>query len=249
MLSFLRSCVYLVLVVLATIVCATAIIVMTPFSSALQRYRVAYQWLRFVNWVARYVLGIRLRVSGTEHFPADPNSKVVVLSKHQSAWETLALPQLLPQATAFVFKRELSWIPFFGWGLTLCGTIRINRALRTQAIQQVIAQGRLYIENERRWIVIFPEGTRVPRFQKGRYKAGGAHLATVVGASVLPVALSSAKVWPRNRFVKYPGTVDVVFGPLIPTAGKSAHAITAEAEQWIEATMQVIDPSPTAQQA
>ena len=176
--------------------------------------------------------GIHYEVIGRENIPA---TNAIVLCKHQSAWETLALPLCLPPL-AFVIKRELLRIPLFGWGLALLEPIAIDRLARRKAIQQLLTQGRERLEAGR-WVVVFPEGTRVAAGSKGIYSLGGALLAERTGYPVIPVAHNAGECWPRRRFLKRPGTIQLTFGPVIESTGKSAEEINALAESWIEKTV------------
>jgi len=166
----------------------------------------------------------------------------VVLSKHQSAYETIAYIALLPKQLCFVFKRELLWIPFFGWALALLKMIHINRASKETAALSVASQGRKRL-SEGKWILMFPEGTRTPVGSHKPYRKGGARLASATGATVVPIAHNAGRFWPRNSFMKYPGTVIFSIGPAIASAGKSGDQLHQEVETWIEAEMRKIDPS------
>jgi 1-acyl-sn-glycerol-3-phosphate acyltransferase len=181
------------------------------------------------------MLGIRCRVLGRENIPPGP---CVILCKHQSAWETMALQEIFPPQV-WLIKRELLWIPFFGWGLAMLSPIAIDRGSGIRALRQLVTQG---TDRLRRgfWVVVFPEGTRTAPGQRGRYQTGGALLATKAGVPVVPVALNAGEVWPRNAFVKHPGTVTVSIGPAIDTRDGAAGDITARAEEWIETEMQRI---------
>jgi 1-acyl-sn-glycerol-3-phosphate acyltransferase len=193
------------------------------------RYRIIAGWSRAVVFLARAILGIRWRVEGRENLPARPS---VILSKHQSAWETLAFQLIFPPQV-HVLKRELLWIPFFGWGLALMSPIAIDRSRGTAALR---AMARLGGERLAQgfWIVVFPEGTRVRPGERRRYQPGGAWLAAATGAPVVPVAHNAGLCWPRNAFLKRPGIVTVRIGPRIDAAGRDAQSINAMAEQWIE---------------
>ncbi|MGQ0656957.1 MAG: lysophospholipid acyltransferase family protein [Chromatiales bacterium] len=199
------------------------------------RYRVVTQWNAFALWWLRVTCGLKHRVSGREHVPRGP---AIVLCKHQSAWETIALPCLLPPQV-LVFKRELLFIPFFGWGLATLAPIVLDRGARHQALRILIAQGRMRLARGL-WVTLFPEGTRVAPGTKGRYNAGGGMLAATAGVPVLPIAHNAGVYWPRRSFAKKPGVIDIVIGPAIATAGKDPRQIMAEAEQWIEATSQAL---------
>jgi 1-acyl-sn-glycerol-3-phosphate acyltransferase len=181
-------------------------------------------------WWLKVTCGVRYQIEGRENIPATPT---IVLSKHQSTWETFALTMIFrPQV--WVLKRELLRVPFFGWGLSVLEPIAIDRAAGTNAIDQVIEQGANRLSRGC-WVVVFPEGTRTAAGTRRRYKLGGAHLACATGAPVVPVAHNAGDVWPRRQFTKQPGLVRLVIGPPIPTQGRSAGAVMREAEEWIEA--------------
>lgn len=201
----------------------------------------AVNWMRVVIWGARVILGIRVQVSGLEHLPQGANSAAILLAKHQSTLETLLLPTLMPHPLAFVFKRELLRIPFFGWSMARLDMIHIDRESRALALKHVVAQGKVLLARGV-WIIMFPEGTRIPRGAKGSYQTAGTRLAFETGAPVIPIAVSSAKCWPRKGFIKYPGVVDVSIGPAMPSVGRDPKVLMREVEAWIEAEMRRIDP-------
>ena len=195
----------------------------------LVRYRVISGWSRLVVRLARAIVGIRWTVEGREHLPANP---AVILAKHQSAWETLAFQEIFPPQV-LVLKKELLWIPFFGWGLALMSPIAIDRANGRAALRDIARRGRERLA-QGFWVVIFPEGTRVRVGEKREYQQGGAWLAAQCGVPVVPVAHNAGRLWPRNAFLKRAGNVTVRIGPAIPTTGRDAKQISAEAEAWIE---------------
>jgi 1-acyl-sn-glycerol-3-phosphate acyltransferase len=195
----------------------------------LVRYRIISGWSRLVVRLARAICGIRWTVEGREHLPAKPS---VILAKHQSAWETLAFQEIFPPQV-LVLKKELLWIPFFGWGLALMSPIAIDRANGRAALRDIARRGRERLA-QGFWVVIFPEGTRVRVGEKRAYQQGGAWLAAQCGVPVVPVAHNAGRLWPRNAFLKRPGNVTVRIGPPIPTAGRDAKQISADAEAWIE---------------
>jgi 1-acyl-sn-glycerol-3-phosphate acyltransferase len=199
----------------------------------LARYRFISQWARFHIWLLGALCGLRYRVEGSEHLPRDRTA--VVLAKHQSSWETLAFQQIFPPQV-WVLKRELLWVPFFGWGLALLDPIAIDRGAGRRAVQQIIEQGRERLESGR-WVVVFPEGTRIAAGQRRRFGIGGAALAAATGHPVVPVAHNAGHYWPRRGFLKKRGTIQVVIGPVIETRGKTAEQINQLAEAWINETM------------
>ncbi|MFP5344578.1 MAG: lysophospholipid acyltransferase family protein, partial [Gammaproteobacteria bacterium] len=193
-------------------------------------YRFISQWSYFNLWCLKKICRLRYEVHGREHIP---QGACVILCKHQSAWETYALPRIFPQPLAWVCKRELLWIPFFGWGFAMLQPIAIDRGAGRRALDQLVEQGMQRLKQGRP-VVIFPEGTRVAPGEKRRYAIGGAMLAEKSGYPVLPIAHNAGVFWPRNSFIKYPGTIRVVIGPVIESKGKSADEINAQAEKWIE---------------
>ena len=164
-----------------------------------------------------------------------PQQPSVVMAKHQSAWETIALPVLLPPM-AMVIKRELLRIPFFGWGMAMLAPIAIDRSEGRAALRQLTEQGRKRLA-EGMWVLIFPEGTRVAVGESGKYNIGGAWLAVHAGAQVVPVAQNAGRLWPRNAWLKRPGLITVRIGPPIDTAGKRPDAVSEEVRAWIEDAM------------
>ena len=201
------------------------------------------QWLRMAIWGARVICGIRARVQGLEHLPtaAEHRRAVVLASKHQSTWETFFYPTLMPHPLAYVFKRELLHVPFFGWAMGRLDMIHIDRSRRAEAWNKVAEQGRrLFAEGV--WVIMFPEGTRTPRGSQGAYKNGAARLAAATGVPIVPIAVASARCWPRRSFLVRPGIVDVSIGPPIASAGREPDALMREVEAWIEAEMRRIDP-------
>ncbi len=228
---FLRSLAFLLAKTALTIPFSLLVLMAFPLP-ALPRYRMISQWSRMVVWLARVIVGIRYRVEGLENLPAEP---VVILSKHQSAWETIAFQQIFPPIS-FVLKRSLLHIPFFGWGLALFSPIAIDRAAGREALKQIETQGMARLKSGF-CVLIFPEGTRVAPGETGKYQAGGAYLATKAAVPVLPVAHNAGRCWPKNGFLKYPGEIVVRIGPLVPTSGRKAAQVMAESERWIEAAM------------
>ncbi|MEI6599557.1 MAG: lysophospholipid acyltransferase family protein [Comamonadaceae bacterium] len=201
----------------------------------------AVNWFRVVIWGTRVFLGVRVEVSGMEHLPLGQTTSAILLSKHQSALETLLLPTLISHPLAFVFKRELLRIPFFGWSMARLDMIHIDRESRAQALKQVVTQGKALLE-QGVWIILFPEGTRIERGQQGTYQTAGTRLAVQAGAPVIPIAVASGKCWPRKGFIKYPGVVQVSIGRPIASVGREPKELMREVEAWIEAEMRRIDP-------
>lgn len=197
-----------------------------------QRYPFLIVWTHFNLWWLRVTCGVDYRVEGRENIP---DGTAIILAKHQSAWETLAFQQVFPPQT-WVLKRSLLWIPFFGWGLAATLPIAIDRNAGKRALKQVVDQGKERLAAGI-WLVIFPEGTRMAPGVRGRYAKGGAILAEKSGYPVVPVAHNGGEYWPKNGFIKRPGTITLSIGPVIQTEGRSADEIITETEAWIEAKM------------
>lgn len=197
------------------------------------RHRSIRTYLRFYLWMLASICHIKYEVKGLENVPKDRVG--VVLCKHSSAWETFYLP-LAFHDPAVIAKRELSWIPFFGWGLASSDPILINRSDKVSAMQQIINKGKRALDNHR-WILVFPEGTRVPVGEVGRYHLGGARLAVANHVPVIPVAHNAGYFWRKRGFIKQPGTVQVVIGPLMETEGRTPEAVMESAKTWIESTV------------
>lgn len=201
----------------------------------------AVRWLRWATEGARVIIGIHARVIGYENLPTETNSPAILLVKHQSTLETFLMPTLMPHPLAYVFKKELLYVPFFGWAMGRLDMIHIDRSQRAQAFSKVVAQGKELMA-QGIWIIMFPEGTRIARGQKGVYKTGGTRLAVETGASVIPVAVTSAKCWPTRAFVKRPGLVEVSIGKPISSHGRQPEELMREVEAWIETEMRRLDP-------
>ena len=226
--ALLRSVLFEAVRAVLTVVFAVFSLLTFPFS-ARTRYRVITAWSHLIIACARRICGVRYRLVGAHNLPSMP---CIVLSKHQSAWETLAYQVLLPPQV-WVLKRELLRVPFFGWGLAMMSPIAIDRGSATRALRQMLEQGRERLAAGW-WIVMFPEGTRVTPGSRGRYHPGGAWLACQTGATVVPVAHNAGTLWGRNAFVKYPGTITVSVGPAIDPAGLEPDALNRKVEDWIE---------------
>ncbi|MCX7239775.1 MAG: lysophospholipid acyltransferase family protein [Burkholderiales bacterium] len=210
-------------------------------ASSAVRYRIAAAWLSLSVRAARVLLGIETRIQGMENLPLGAISPAVLLVKHQSTFETFLMPAIMPHPLAYVFKKELLYVPFFGWSIGSLDMIHIDRSLRTQAFKKVVAQGKERLA-QGVWIIMFPEGTRVERGQKGVYETSGTRLAVQTGAPVVPIAVTSGRCWPRKAFLKKPGIVDVSIGKPIPSVGRHHKELMQEVEDWIEAEMRRLDP-------
>lgn len=239
--ALIRSVLHMAWMVVTVIPWTLAVLLTSLFASRTTTWWVAVSWFRVVMWGTRHILGVRMEVQGMQHLPLGQTSAAVLLSKHQSTLETLWLPTLMTHPLAFVFKRELLKIPFFGWSMARLDMIHIDRESRAAAMKHVIEQGRAVLAHGT-WVIMFPEGTRMARGTEGTYQTAGTRLAVETGAPVVPIAVATARCWPKQGFVKYPGVVRVSIGPLIPSAGREPKALMREAHAWIEAEMRRIDP-------
>ncbi|MDI9331337.1 MAG: lysophospholipid acyltransferase family protein [Alphaproteobacteria bacterium] len=201
----------------------------------------AVRWLRWSIEGARLIMGLRYRIEGYENLPLGETSPAILLVKHQSTYETFLMPVIMPHPLAYVFKKELLRVPFFGWAMGRLDMIHIDRSQRAQAFNKVVAQGRELLDRGV-WVIMFPEGTRIPRGERGAYKTGGTRLAIETGAPVIPIAVTSAKCWPRKALIKRPGVVDVSIGAPIPSQGREPDELMRQVEGWIEAEMRRLDP-------
>jgi len=193
-------------------------------------------WARSMIWWLRITCNIRHEVTGLDNLP---NSPSIILSKHQSAWETLAFQAIFP-TQVYLLKRELLWIPIFGWGLAMSSPIAIDRSAGRAALKQLVEQGAARLAKGL-WVVIYPEGTRMAPGERGKYQIGGAWLATHTQTQVVPVAHNAGRFWAKNSFIKRPGIIRIHIGKPIQSAGLKADALNSKVEQWIEAEMATLD--------
>ena len=210
----------------------TLVFLIAPFLPARAKFEFITWWAKFnVLWL-RFTCGITYTVEGKENIQTPVG---VVMSKHQSGWETFFLQSLFkPQTT--VIKKELLWIPIFGQAIRLLNPIVVDRSQKTAALKDLIKQGTERL-SQGYWVVLFPEGTRVHPGEYAEYSSGGAMLAAKANAKVIPVAHNSGEFWRAHGFLKYPGEIKVVIGPAIETEGKKPKQITKEVQSWIESTM------------
>ncbi|MFN3297081.1 MAG: lysophospholipid acyltransferase family protein [Caldimonas sp.] len=238
MLRVLRSLLFLLWMTVTVIPWALAVLLLSVFVRGSPLYWACVGWLRLVMWGARVICGVRARVQGLEHLG---NEAVILCSKHQSTWETFAFPCLMSHPLCYVFKRELLYIPFFGWAIARLDMIHIDRSKRAEAWNKVAEQGRHYMA-QGNWVIMFPEGTRTPRGGQGVYKSGATRLAVATGVPVVPIAVTSARCWPRKSFLLTPGVIDVSIGKPIASVGREPEELMREVEAWIEAEMRRLDP-------
>lgn len=235
---FLRSLFFVLVILLVTPFWACVCLLAAPLPYN-RRYYVTSRWNVFAIWLAKAVCGIRYRFKGWENLPDAP---VILMPKHQSAWETIFLLCMMPRPLVFVFKKELLYLPFFGWALGLLRMIPIDRKSGKNAFRQVVTQGKKRLADGQ-WIIMFPEGTRTPVGRQGQYKSGGPRLAIQTGALAVPIALNSGECWPKNAFIKRPGTITVSIGPPISPTGHTPDSLLQLVENWIETEMRVISPA------
>ncbi len=229
MMLFLRSLLFYIGEILAIFVFTPLVLLPLPHRYF---YTVMTKWAYFVRWWLEKTCQLNYQVQGLENLPSTP---AIILSKHQSAWETIVFPTIFPMQT-WVIKRELFWVPLFGWVLASLKPIAIDRKNIRQSMRKILTQGKQRLK-EGIWIVFFPEGTRLQPGEIKRYGIGGALLAAESGYPVVPVAHNSGEFWPPRSFIKWPGTIQVIIGPVIEPKGKTAKEINALAKTWIENTM------------
>ncbi|MGM9428935.1 lysophospholipid acyltransferase family protein [Hydrogenophaga sp. MI9] len=239
--NFLRSVLHMLFMAVTVVPWALAVVIAAPFLNSTKIYWMCARWLKLAVDGGTVILGIHNKVIGYENLPVGTTAPAVLLVKHQSLWETFSMAALMPHPLAFVFKKELLKVPFFGWAMARMDMIHIDRADGARAFVKVVQQGQRLLD-QGTWVIMFPEGTRIARGEKGVYKTGGTRLAIRTGAPVIPIAVTSAKCWPRKAFVKKPGTVEFSIGKPIPSAGREADELMKEVEDWIEGEMHRLDP-------
>lgn len=228
---YLRSSLFAVSMLASTLVVGPLMLLAYPLGLGV-RYRCAQYWVSFNLWALRRICRLDFSVSGLEHIPAGNG---VILCKHQSAWETIGLQAVFPNV-CFILKKELLRLPIWGWAMATLEPIAIDRRAKSAAMKQILRDGENRLRKGR-WLVIFPEGTRVAPGHKGRYAASGGILAHRSGFPVVPIAHNAGEFWGRGGFLKYPGTIKLRIGPMIDSTKLSAAEINERAEQWIEAQM------------
>ena len=227
----LRAFLFYLGIVLITFIMAPVCLLILPLPYP-KRFRIAGTWTRFNLWTLRVLCKVDAEIHGKERIPKPP---FIILCKHQSVWETLALQMFLPPHT-WVLKRELLWIPIYGWGMATLVPIAINRGTAMSALKQIVKQGGKRLHRGI-CVVIFPEGTRTRPGERRKYHSSGGLLSQKTGFPIVPMAHNAGYFWPRNTFIKRPGTIKMVIGPPIFPKQKTPAEITAEAEEWIETTV------------
>lgn len=235
----LRSILFFILYNLLGIVHSLACVAVAPFQRFEQRFWFVNLWTRATMWLLLKLNGVQIQVSGLEKIPH--GEPVVILANHQSQWETFFLQLLVaPQST--VLKRELLWVPFFGWALALLRPIPIDRGQPSQALKKILRTGQERLDAGIS-VVIYPEGTRQPPGQLGRFNAGGAMLACRANRRVVPIAHNAGFCWPARSLWRFPGTIHVVIGDPIDCAGDTPKAVNQKAEEWIRSTLATLRTS------
>ncbi|WP_041711631.1 lysophospholipid acyltransferase family protein [Pseudomonas sp. ATCC 13867] len=238
-----RTVLFYLLLSFSAFVWGTLSLLIAPFLPFRARYLfIAQAWCKFAVWLATWMVGVRYELKGVENIPDQP---CVILAKHQSTWETFFLTGYFAPLSQ-VLKRELLFVPFFGWAMALLKPIAINRDQPKLALKQMAKQGDERLK-QGAWVLIFPEGTRVPTGQIGKFSRGGAALAVNANLPVLPIAHNAGHCWPKNGWAKYPGTIQVVIGPAMYAEGEGARAITElnqRAESWVMQTLRDMGELP-----
>jgi 1-acyl-sn-glycerol-3-phosphate acyltransferase len=228
---FVRSTLYFLFLAISVLLFGVASIAVAPLLGFSQRSRIGNGWALSNLWALRYICRLNYSVTGLAHLPT---SNCIIMANHQSTWETIALRGILPPAQAWVLKQELLRVPVFGWALRVFEPIAIDRNAGRKAVTQVVAEGIAALRRGR-YVVIFPEGTRVAPGERKQHGMGGALLAERSGYPVLPIAHNAGLFWRRRGFLKYPGVVQVTIGPLVTSNDKKAGQIAQEVAGWLDA--------------
>ncbi len=230
-LLIIRSTLFWICSILNTLVMGAPVLLSRLVSYELSA-KLSVVWLRVNLWSLKFFCGVTCKVEGAENIPDHP---VLMMAKHQSTWETYFLPLLLRRAV-YVAKKSLSYIPIFGWAIAALNFILIDRSSGRSAISQMIEQAQERFDAGIS-VIVFPEGTRMPVGAETNYRIGGGMIAEQTGVDVVPVALNAGEFWPRLGYIKWPGEISVIIGPVIKSEGKKADQIMAETQAWIEAQM------------
>ena len=246
MLKIIRSLLVFAYLVITLIPAATVLLLLSVFGrGGFIYWKIGVPYLSGVIEAARIIGGVRYRVQGQEILNRlhASGERVILCPKHQSTWETFFLPSIAPNPLSYVFKKELLWIPLFGWALYRLDMIYIDRSKRKEAWNKVAEQG-VKLMDKGNWVIMFPEGTRTVPGVDPAYKTGATRLAVATGAKVVPIAITSGRCWPRASFALTPGTIDVCIGEPIDSAGRSPDELMREVKVWIEGKMRELDPEP-----
>jgi 1-acyl-sn-glycerol-3-phosphate acyltransferase len=226
---FLRSLLFAFGMLIISPLFALLVVFMAPFFSNVACSRMASYWARCSLFWLKLTCNLGFEVRGRENIPNHPS---IILCKHQSAWETIALQVIFPPQI-WVLKRELMYIPILGWAWWAMNAIPIDRSAGREALKKLVMHGKDRLAKGL-WVVIFPEGTRIAPGKRSKYHIGGAWLAAQTQTTVVPVAHNAGLFWRKNAFLKYPGTIILSIGKPIETAGLKADALNQQVEDWIE---------------
>jgi 1-acyl-sn-glycerol-3-phosphate acyltransferase len=237
--SIIGSILFFIYMVTYTLLYGIMFFVLCPFISVAKRQALAFTWCACNLRMLTLLCGVRYQIEGTEHLP---NCGAIIMAKHQSAWETFAIPTMIqPRQMCIVYKRELHLIPFFGWGIKMLNMVPIDRSHGVAAFEQIKQKAGARLK-EGAWMMFFPEGTRVPVGFKKPYKTGGSRLSLATGAPIVPVAHNAGECWPRGSFWKHPGLITLRYGPPIDPTGHTVDSLNKAIETWIETQMHEISP-------
>ena len=228
-----QSAAFFLLQIFSLFIWGILVVIIIPFLSLEKRYKITMLWPKLNLKLAESLVGIKFELNGSHILDRNLNSNVILCSNHQSTWETFFIASHLKKPVCFIFKRELLFIPFFGWGIFLLDMIHINRKAGRNAIQTIINEAPKQFALGR-WLVFFPEGTRVRLLEKKRYKIGAAVIATELNVPIIPIAHNAGKFWGKNAFIKKPGTISVKIGDEIFPNGKSPDQIISLVRGQIE---------------
>jgi 1-acyl-sn-glycerol-3-phosphate acyltransferase len=233
---FLRSLAFSAIMTVTCVLYCFICLLAAPLSLT-TRHRITRLWILGMIELCRVICHVDYKVEGWHNIKKIKAG--IIMCKHQSAWETLYLQSHLHDC-AMITKKELLFFPFFGWALTLLGPIAINRKNSKTAMRQLVTQGKRCLD-QGRWVVVFPEGTRIPYGQVGKYKLGGARLSVTTGYPIIPVAHNAGRFWPRRQFTKIPGTIHIAFGEPIDPQGKTPEEVLELTQTWIENKIKEFD--------
>lgn len=216
---YIRSFVFWIFhfVSMVLVVCAVLAFFWLPVN---KRYAIGSSWAKMNMYFLKWFCNLDYEIKGKQNIPDEAS---LVLSNHQSTWETMSFQHFLPNQL-WVMKKELFKVPVFGWGLALMNPIAIDRSAGRKAVDQIVEQGEKKL-NQGRWVIIFPEGTRISPGVDGKYKMGGFIFATRITHPVLPVAHNAGEFWPKHSFIKYPGTITVSIGEAFNANGMESNEV------------------------
>ena len=235
-----QSAAFFLLQISSLFVWGILVVIIIPFLNLDKRYKITMLWPKLNLILAKYLIGIKFELNGSHILDRNLNSNVILCCNHQSTWETFFIASYLKKPVCFIFKRELLFIPFFGWGIFLLNMIHINRKAGRNAIQSIISEAPRQFALGR-WLVFFPEGTRVRTLEKKRYKIGAAVIATELSVPIIPIAHNAGQFWKKNSFLKKPGKIIVKIGNEIHPDGKNPNQIISIVREQIEKLKDEID--------